>query len=199
MGIVVLCLVWCRCFVGRVYMGCLVYIRTLGIWHVDTWIGVYIGIHVQGYNQSIDGIFLVLHCFYWSFSWWHGCRHQKSWNGHVELGSLAMALRALCSQACWLYMFIFPKLWPIYKRTTNHAYMIHMFFPCKTCKLKLLTNMCCHACLMQCVANTYLYSHFCQQTCFFACFQSIRSCEKKTRYDSVTLVWFFCAIGFLNS
>ena len=71
--------------------------------------------------------------------------------------------------------------------------MIHVF-SLQTCQLKLLTNMCCHACLMQCVANTYVAT--CSTNmCFWAFFQTARSCEQKR------MQWFCdtCSVLFVHS
>ena len=84
------------------------------------------------------------------------------------------------------------------KQTTNHAYDTQ-FFPCKTCQLKLLTNMCRHACLMQSVANTYVGTFLSANRFFWHAFKAFDHVRKSARNDSVTLVWFLCAIGFLNS
>ena len=54
--------------------------------------------------------------------------------------------------------------------------------------------MCCHACLMQCVANTYVAT--CSTNmCFWAFFQTARSCEQKR------MQWFCdpCSVLFVHS
>ena len=70
----------------------------------------------------------------------------------------------------------------------------YTFFSLQTCQLKLLTNMCCHACLMQCVANTYVAT--CSTNmCFWAFVQTARSCEQKR------MQWFCdtCSVLFVHS
>ena len=79
------------------------------------------------------------------------------------------------------------------KQIKSYAYDTHVG-SCQTCQLKLLTNMCCHAFLMQRVANTYVANTFFQQTCelllhFFAVLDHV---SKNKRNDSVHRVHRLC-------
>ena len=75
--------------------------------------------------------------------------------------------------------------------------MMHVSFLANM-SFEFLTNMCCHACLMQCVANTYVL--LVQQTRVFEhFFKLLDRVNKKACNDSVTLVWYFLFTNYFNS
>ena len=147
----------------------------------------------------------LLHCVYCFNPWWHGCGPQnlRVQMATVGLGSLAwpiagtMLAGLLLTHNC-IYVQFFKYTLIYTKQTINHSYDTH--FPLPNMPVEAS-----HKHVLSCMSHAMHDHHMCRyffcsaNMWFFACFQSVRSCEEKhTQWFCETCFVFF-PICLLNS
>ena len=123
----------------------------------------------------------------WPIAYSGHCARRFVWKTCISVSTLIL-----------FYLFSFHYTL-IYIPNNSQAMMrmMHVSFLANM-SFEFLTNMCCHACLMQCVANTYVAT--CStHMCFWHFFKPLDRVSKNACNDSVTFVRSFLVTFLLNS